>query len=463
MTFVGVFLCLAIYAGAFEGLVVDSHSGSPIQSADVSVLRDGNVVEELETDENGRFRTSDLSSGEYRVEVSRSNYLHAFVQMQERAPAVVRLIRRSVICGRVTDVSNQPVPGADVLAMTRSAVGDWLRVFGNPVRTDEAGEYRLSGLPPGSYAVAVSYGASTRAVGRTGSAVTDARLGSGFLFYPGNSRPEFFIVSGGDEYRNIDFTIQPVAASAVKGKVVGAPSGDRFWLALTPRDQPALAVAVTETGPDDSFGFEGVPTGAYDLFASGPASGRTSAGAVLDNEPLFGHSGIEVGGSDLGDISVAVGKGSTVTFLLRPDASCPAAATLQLIPVEDRAAWTQLRVVLTAGAGRSLNNVAPGRYALNLSTPGNACYLSDDNVLAVPTTKTVGLRVAPGGSIRGHTAEAGIVLLSDDETTWTATPDVQNQFTFTGLRPGRYWVSGRRADGVEVEVKAGTSKDVEIP
>jgi hypothetical protein len=70
-------------------------------------------------------------------------------------------------------------------------------------------------LAPGQYNAVLSYGASTFAVGSTGRPITRAGIGSGFLYYPDNSRPQWFTVSGGEEIQGIDFNVLPASLREV--------------------------------------------------------------------------------------------------------------------------------------------------------------------------------------------------------------------------------------------------------
>src|SRR5258708_9081803 len=109
-----------------------------------------------------------------------------------------------------------------VVAMPKPTGGLPLRPdysAGHFATADARGNYRIHTLPPGQYAVAVSYGASTFAVGSSGSAATAPGLGSGFLFYPDNAPPQFLNISAGEQRRNLNFAIQTSARHALSGKV----------------------------------------------------------------------------------------------------------------------------------------------------------------------------------------------------------------------------------------------------
>ena len=225
------------------------------------------TIADLETDSNGGFELPDLPAGEYRIKVSKPNYVPSTVPLRVgtafSGSFVVRLIRCGVITGHALDAEGQGVRNATVFAMSLSSERGTLRPFarferGHQARVNENGEYRLFNLPPGEYAVAVTYGASTVVVGGTGGAQVGAS-GSGVVYYPAGSQPRMFTVSGGEEYRGIDFSVVPGALFRVSGKVDVTPSQSGFWLALTSVNQPAFATAVTGAGEDGSFHFTEFP------------------------------------------------------------------------------------------------------------------------------------------------------------------------------------------------------------
>ena len=246
----------------------------------------------LETDSAGRFRVAGLNEGEYRIEATKANYIGATVRLQALAGGlVIRLVRCGAISGQVVDGQGKAILGATVYAMPKPISGP-LRPFATPVagtyaRVDERGGYRLYELPPGEYAVAVAYGASTAMFGSTGGATVTAGLGSGVQLYPTNQRPQFFAVTGGEQYRNIDFAVTPAALHNVSGKIELPDRKMGFWLALVAADEPGVAQAVAETDANGSFRFEGIAAGSYTLTASGPTRGYGGK-AVLGSPPYSG-------------------------------------------------------------------------------------------------------------------------------------------------------------------------------
>ncbi len=478
------------------GKVVQDDSGAPLASVEVRVSRAGvaGLVADLETDTGGQFSAPDLPPSEYRLEVSKPNYVSTVLRVREPGATtpLIRLVRRGVISGQATDAQGQAVRGAMVFAMVRAAAGEPFRPFSHQFApVDEHGQYRLYDLPPGRYAVAASYGASTVAVGSHGSTAITPNIGSGLRFYPDNTRPQFFTISGGEEIRGVDFVVAPAALYSVSGRVELPAPNVEFWLALTPPEQPALAVAVAIAERDGKFRFDGIPPGSYYLFASGPAIGRGS-GAMLGPEPFFGRIETDVGGQNVENILVTVQKGRSAGLILRTASSeqsnsCRSTANVTLSPLEDWGAMLERSVKVSSDKPQIVNNLAPARYHIAVSQLGDACYTLADSVVDLSGEAASGpieIGIAAAGSIRGrlngssgHLSDFAIVLVAADaddvrQTIQIAFPDGESRFRFEGLRPGRYRIVAQPSESeshwsadqmFEIDVPGGAPTDIEVP
>ena len=494
------------HAEILQGKVVEDHTGAALASVEVRIYKAGasGLAADLETDMAGQFRAPGLPSGDYRFEISKPNFVNATLRRTAPfPPLVVRLVRCAVISGQITDSAGQPVRGAAVWALPKPADGAPLRPFsdtspGGMVRANQRGQYRLYNLPPGQYAIAVTYGASTTNVGSSGSAEVNAGVGSGVQLYPSTSKPQFFTVWGGEEYRNIDFAILPAVLYRVSGKVdISTPrSAGAIWLALAPADQPSLATAVAQTEEDGSFHFEGIAPGSYQLLASGPSRARMQRGAILGDDPFYGRTHVDVTGANVEGLVMAMQKGRPASFTLRsatgpqPDAACPASAQITLSPLEDWAAVLDRSVDVSFAREQPVEHLAPARYRVTAGRLGDSCYQAADAVLDLTGSaeaKPTAVLVAPAGSIRGKVtgarsaADYAVVLLADDpvdgvQPVQIAFPDAESRFAFTALRPGRYhiavqpaaeapkarWVTDP-ARMIELEVPGGAPVEVELP
>src|SRR5258706_4741596 len=327
-------------ADDIQGKVLQDHTGAALPSAEIKIWKPGVriLAADLETDREGRFRAPGLPAGEYRVEVSKPSHVATAMQLKlmPGEPVMFRLVRCGSISGKVTDSQNRPVRGATVYAISKPAGDSPLRPYDNvgggrlgPV--DASGHYRIYNLPPGQYVIAVSYGASTLAVGSSGDETIDPTIGSGMTLYPSNARPQTFTISGGEEFRGADFSLAQTTLYSVSGRVA-LPAASRFvyWLALASVDQPGIAFAVTQAKPEGEFHFKGIAPGSYFLFASGPSNARNSRGAFLPQDAYYSRARVDVGGQNIEALSISVDHGRTLAVSLRPaTASQPANACAQ--------------------------------------------------------------------------------------------------------------------------------------
>jgi protocatechuate 3,4-dioxygenase beta subunit len=491
----------AAFAADLEGRIVEDHTGNPLASVEVRVYKTGQrtLAAHLETDSSGRFHAAGLGDGEYRIEATKANFVGATMRLQAIAGGLlIRLVRCGVITGQVVDAQGQPIPGVTVYAMPKPLQGP-LMPFGAPAagsytRVDERGQYRLYGLPPGEYAVAAAYGASTSMFGSTGGAEVRSGIGSGVQVYPTNLRPQFFAVTGGEQYRNIDFSIVPAALHGLSGKVALPDAKTEYWLALIADDQPGLATAVTETRPDGSFRFAGIPPGTYTLTASGPVGGYGGK-AVLDPQPYFGRSRVSVA-ADVEGVAVSVQRARPASFILRlapgqeAEGACPATAQVTLTALEDFAAKIDRTGEINSVKERAIADLAPARYQIGVNGLGESCYLASHTIVdlsAGAKDAPVPVLVAAAGAIRGkltgaaNPREFAVALVAADAETsaqpvQVVFPDAAGKFTFGALRPGRYriviqpageasqarWVTDP-ASMIEIQIVAGAPTEMELP
>jgi protocatechuate 3,4-dioxygenase beta subunit len=489
------------FAAGLEGKIVEDHSGNPLASVEVRVYKTGQrtLAAHLETDTSGRFRAPGLSDGEYRIEAAKANFVGATVRLASIAGGLlIRLVRCGTITGQVVDAQGQPISGVTIYAMPKPPNGPLMPfsapAAGSYTRVDERGQYRLYGLPPGEYAVVAAYGASTSMFGSTGGAEVRSGIGSGVQAYPTNLRPQFFAVTGGEWYRNIDFSIVPGGLHNLSGKVELPDPKTGYWLALITDDQPAIATAVTETKPDGSFRFESIPAGAYTLTASGPVRGYGGR-AMLGPQPYFGRSRVSVA-ADVEGVAVTVQRARTASFILRlapgqqAEGACPATAQVTLTALEDFAARIDRLGEVNSVKEQAIADLAPARYQVGVNRLGESCYLASSAVLDLSAggkDAPVTVLVAAAGSIRGklsgaaNAREFAVALVAADAETsaqpvQVVFPDAGGKFTFGGLRPGRYriaiqpageasqarWVTDA-ARMIEIQIVAGAPTEMELP
>lgn len=354
--------------GFIAGRVVDAGTGQAIAEAEVTVTLRPPVPASpmpagpaggmsgaaqpsvrLLTGPDGRFVVRDLPEGTVQISAKAPGYLGgSFGQTrpggapqpipigteQRMVAASIRLWRHAVITGLVTDERNEPAVNVQVRAMVRSFRNGQARFAASGSgRTDDRGRYRIPGLAPGDYAVAVlqtqtttpvammdslmqgvlgsqGLGAASElaasgigAAGGIGVRVEDQLVssqsgampvlgGDGRMaayvtqYHPAASGPAeatVFTLAPGEERGDVDIRMPLVATARVRGTVLG-PAG-----ALPNVSIRLLAAAEAETGdaPSDiarsttdangAFQLLGVPAGHYVIKALRPARQPLSA------------------------------------------------------------------------------------------------------------------------------------------------------------------------------------------
>jgi hypothetical protein len=315
--------------------------------------------------------------------------------------------------------------------------------------------------------------------------------------HPDNVHPRFFTVSGGEDYRDIDFLVAPGAAYSVSGKIDLPKPNTYFSLALSLPEQPAMPVAQALTEPDGSFRFEKIPAGTYDLFVAGPQGGYGAFENALaqGSDPLFGRTRVQVVGQNVEGLSVPLSAGKSLDVTLRAQGSgpvpegCPQSATVTLQLLEPWGILTSYIVRAGFGKAQSLRNLPPARYSVTAGGLGGGCYQVNRPVadLSGDAANAVAVEVAPAGSIRGvlragaaPVKDFAVVLLDAEATDGTpaqlAFADEQGHFGFDGLRPGRYRIAAQPAAEasrarwvadvmhmVGIDVPGGVPTDLDLP
>jgi len=273
------------------------------------------------TDGDGQFRLSNLAGGIYQVWLEAPAFIvsdiREFTPMGK--PVVVNegetvddvnftLVRGGVITGKVIDADGRPVIGEYVrLVPTDAKLGEAIEaLFGQDQQTDDRGVYRIYGLPPGSYKVAV---------GPSRGDIYEATRGRRTFkqtFYPDvtdEAKAKVVEVGSGAEALNIDIAVgRPVDGFAASGRVVDAETGQP--LAGVPFD----ASVVTDEGwssaqldgvSDRSVNFriDNLPAGKYSISLT-PQDGTEYVG---ETKPF------EILDRDVTDLELKAARGATLT------------------------------------------------------------------------------------------------------------------------------------------------------
>lgn len=333
------------------GLVRRLDTGEPIAMASVDLLglpqRSGPFagalsIRQAKTDADGRFVFEKLPPSTYTVRVVPTNFFPPPIGGTSAAAATAsvtvdsgqrvsnlsfNLVPGGVINGLIRDDDGRPAPGISVWAM-RVAYRDSRKTIENAksVQSDDRGEFRLSGMPPGEYYVRASGTVNGKPV---------------FAYYPGGSNVEsaaLVRVRGGDEIP-ADMRIPPSNLFRISGKIVNTIpelASEPQGFVLMPRDRniddgTATILPNLASGKEPGyFEIRALP-GSYDLMPAARATGAGNYYYYTARVP------IEVRDRDVDGITVTITRGAKLTIQVNaravPSLSLPS-LRLGLRPVD---------------------------------------------------------------------------------------------------------------------------------
>src|SRR5215831_199312 len=233
--------------GGLKGRVLAADSGSPLRRAQVRISSSDIGSKTTLTDAQGRYEFKELPSGRFSVSVTKSGFVTmqygqtrpfeqgrpielADAQLMEKVDVV--LPRGSVLAGRVVDEVGEPVAEADVTAMRLQYQNGRRRLVpsGRNASTNDLGQFRIYGLPPGEYYVSATFRAMGPAMldmlGPGATAQTNAaQSGYAATYYPSTPNPgeaQRVAVGVGQELPSVDIQLQPVKLARVSGVAIGS-------------------------------------------------------------------------------------------------------------------------------------------------------------------------------------------------------------------------------------------------
>jgi hypothetical protein len=474
-----------------RGRVVAADTGRPLRRSQITfVPTEGGPQRIATTNTQGRYDLIDVAPGRYTVSAGRSGYLrlqYGQRRSDEQArPVHVRdgevldnldfsLPRMGSITGRILDDAGEPLEGAIVWALRPLYVEGRRQLAvasGGFEGTDDRGEFRLTGLPPGSYYV--------RALSReTWTVVIDGtRQPMGFAptFYPGTAtagRARAVEVATGQRVRVGDLSILTARPAAISGVAIdskGQPLAGRS-AGLSIRflgfsgfgvGGGSMAMGSTPIAADGSFTFLEVPAGEYDV--------STSTGSVRTGDGETARASVVVDGVDVSDVRLVTSAGWSVTGRITTEDGLaptftPAAIRVGTQRLDDvrggnasvnevhddftftmRAILGRARLTATPPEGWMVKSIMrEGRDLLGATLDlRSGEELSDVEIVVSNrlTAVTGQLRDDRGASI----ADGTVVIFSDDAAKWGAgsafvravRPDQEGRWEVKGLPAGQY-------------------------
>ena len=325
---------------SIAGRLLDAMTGQPIVGGLV-VLREFASREQrvVDTSDTGEFVLVDLPAATYSVHASALGYVarqygqhHALgdgssIELrtgEARSRVEVALFPGGTIAGRVTTKDGRPLAFAQVEALRPQLDGS-LRVL-LPVgrsESNERGEFRIAGLPPGHYYIAAIDPSDEGTEDGTG------QIRRTHSFYPGTTSPaaarRIRLVSGAT-VTAVDFPLLGVSRVTVRGRLVNPDDSELATgsVIMSPESDHGLGLGTARAAamrPDGTFEFVNVSPGDYRL--------RASARTVSQGPALFASFQLEVQDQDISNAVLFFNRGADLVgrIEIEGSASQPPALT----------------------------------------------------------------------------------------------------------------------------------------
>jgi protocatechuate 3,4-dioxygenase beta subunit len=362
---------------------------------------------------------------------------------------------------------------------------------GGTANTNDIGQYRIAGLPPGNYAVIAS-GQSGRGAGGRGGM-------GGFAGGPGRGRvaaavveedllptyyPSSLDAAGaapvqvfpGQEMAGVNIALRKGRLYQVQGKVTGVTAQDAAGVRvnLVPRESgaPSMFMGGGTAGAvrqDGSFQVARVQPGSYYLIAQRMGGGGRGGMGGPGAGPV-GRTTVDVGSSDVTNVVVSMVDPVPVTGTVKVEGQQTQSTQSQTMSLS----LTPVEYIPGLPGGGATARVSQGAFKMAAVTPDNY-YVNFGGLPQGSYVKSVGMNgqeviekgidltnargavilditlSTNGGSVEGTVVEDGkaapgsyIMLLADPirpgqpYLNRASTSDQDGKFTITGLAPGDY-------------------------
>lgn len=482
--------------GRIKGRLVSADTGAPVRRAQVRLSGTDVMPKSTTTDNEGAYEFRDLPAGQFTINATKSGYVSvgygqtrpfesgkpielAEGQVLERAD--ITMPKGSVIAGRIIDEFGEPVADASVSAMRSTWTNGRRRLqpTGRTATTNDLGQYRIYGLPPGDYYVSATLRgpqemmvmemavAAVRTASTSG--VEPPRSGYAPTYYPGTpngGEAQKLSLAVGQEAGNTDFGLVPVRLARVSGTVIGSNGQPLEGVMVNARPRTAGANplvfplgAAARTDKAGNFTLNGVAPGDYTLSAqsttiiSEDRSGegnrtmvftmRTAGGGGGDQSE-FGSIPLSVSGDDMSNVVIATSKGTTASGrVIYEGGAAPSRNTIRIAAAatdtDGPLALLGASSSVTAEGTFEIKGIAGPRVFRVSNLPAgwhvkairyNGADITDHGLDVTPSQPITGLEVVLTNrttEITG-TVKAGndpatdytVVIFSDDPQKWTA-------------------------------------------
>lgn len=369
--------------------------------------RNQSVRNNATTDEDGKYRLTNVAVGTYEVAVSAPAYVVARRSLIINKPDNVEnidfaLVRGGVVTGKVTDPDGRPMIETEVNLFPE--VEEYSRQ--PAVRTDDRGIYRAFGLKAGKYRVAA--GKDEMAVFGDPWSKSEYRL----TYHPEAAEASgatVIEVSEGGEVTNVDVTLtRSIFRYSASGRIIDSETGKPMGglgvgihMFSTPRYGGSRSGGII-TNRNGEFKIQNLGPGSYAV------TGQPAPEADWRIEPVR----FEVVDQDVTGLELKTAKGASVSGIVVME---------DLRPIPELGKHMVTGSTWTQGGGRGANHFArvnpDGSFTLRGLPRGNlSLYVFGPNRLQVSRIERNGVNQEQGLEVKDLEQVTGVRVVVDYTT-----------------------------------------------
>lgn len=464
-----------------RGHVFAADSGEPLRKAQVRMMS-GELRENrlATTDVEGRYEFKEVRAGRYNISANKGSYVGLSYGQQRPtdAPKPIAILdnqtvermdftlpRGGVITGRILDEFGEPMSDVIVGAQQYQTVQGQRRLVpaGRQGPTNDIGEFRVFGVPPGQYYLVATWRS-------TNPMSTQEKTAYAPMYYPGTenaAQARRVTLAAGQELSDIVMSLEPLRATRVSGTFVtsdGRPMGG-FVMVMSTGGFGFSGSSGGPIRPDGTFIVNGLAPGEYTLRAQ-------AGGGMPSDDTEIGIAKITATGDDITDLRIVAARPSTLSGRIVSDpaiaSALPAALQLVLSPTEPGTMPMGIAPTKMGGDGTFEMKSGPGRMRINVMgaagwtirsvrlngtdiTDAGIEFKASEDISGVEVELTNKLTVISGlvTNARGELVKNySAIAFTQDRDKWKGVnryqgagrPDQDGRFKISGLPPGDYYI-----------------------